>query len=246
MAVCWSKYGLSSFLSCRFLLSPWDIERFLVCSGSVWAAGAVWLHAGVHRAPHARQPQSVSPQCGELQRPLSNRQETGALLRLHAHQEALLQAQARGLCVDTLTYTQTHIHIRFWFIFQLKAMIQQEREVQGNSYVVYKSSLGLQKWCSCSDADSWEVCFLNTLLRNQWAWTVIAGNMELYQGTNKTSESYVREYCVGKPMEIEGYLIKTREQIWVAANTESITRNNNKNKTIKMVHYLRLPWTMSS
>lgn len=91
----------------RFLLAQGDSEWFLVHSGPVYATKGVWLLSRVHRASHSRQPQSVSPQRGGQQRPLIYRQETGALLRLHAHQEALLQVQAMRLHLDTHTHTRT-------------------------------------------------------------------------------------------------------------------------------------------
>lgn len=77
----------------RLLLAPGYGERFVVHPGPVRAAEEVRRLSGIHRTPDAGQPHGVGEERFVKQGQGVHRQEAGALLRLHAHQEALLPPQ---------------------------------------------------------------------------------------------------------------------------------------------------------
>lgn len=78
------------FLLSRLLLPPGDCERLLVHPGSVWTPPQIWKLPGIHRAADAGQQEGVHEERRVLLRPKRYWEETGALLRLHAHQKTLL------------------------------------------------------------------------------------------------------------------------------------------------------------
>ncbi|XP_012583462.1 PREDICTED: caspase-6 isoform X1 [Condylura cristata] len=96
---------------------------FLMCysvaEGPVRDAGAVWGRPGVHRATDAGQQEGVTAPGGLLPGPQRHRQEAGALLRVHADQEAALCPQVSVMALVSLCCVPEALESDHWCVGDL-------------------------------------------------------------------------------------------------------------------------------
>ena len=80
----------------RVLLPQGDGQRLLVHPGPVRDPAELRRLPGVHGAADTGEQEGVPAQRGTRRRPQRHREEADSLLRLHAHQEALLPNKTVG------------------------------------------------------------------------------------------------------------------------------------------------------